>query len=113
MTAEQKAKRLKVKEAIAALDGRFCEWILAIPDMDDADANDTLPVAVYCDKPAWYRRKVPGVAGRHGYIILLCPYHAQFQTVKAFSAERERDSKRFAGDKTRAEIIAIRDGVAA
>jgi hypothetical protein len=104
-TAEQKAKRIRVKEVQAALDGQFCRWLLALPDISDDDDDDApFPEPVYCDKPGW--QKTP--TGE-----LLCPYHASFKTLKAVRAERTRQGKKFKHGDPRAKIIAIRDGVAA
>jgi hypothetical protein len=130
LTAEQKAKRLKVKEAIAALDGQFCEWIIGVtaevePEIElapgeplpdwDSWPDPIPPELVYCAKPALYRRKEPGVLARYGRVRLLCPYHAQFETVAAIQAEEKRQYAALdkANACTRAQIIAIRDGVAA
>jgi hypothetical protein len=96
LTAEQKAKRLKVKETIAALDGERCDWVLGVDDT---------PSLVFCGKPAWQTGR-----GRH-FADLRCPYHASLKTAKAREAERARFAS--VEGKSRAEIIAIRDGVAA
>jgi hypothetical protein len=86
-----------VREVQAVLDNQRCVYVLW------RHGNDV----VYCDKPGWiplYTDTPPGP-----------PYvcHDHDLAGRALKAERKRDDKRFAGCKTRAEAIAVRDGEAA
>jgi hypothetical protein len=119
LTAEQKAKRLLVKfqkriviaETIAALEGHRCCWILAID-------NNSQPVL--CERPAWSpptllnNLNVPYFnPGQPPYFY--CLGHACTETWETRMGQIRRDYRKYGKrkSKSRAEIIAIRDGVAA
>jgi hypothetical protein len=87
----------KAKDVLAVLDDQRCVYVL----WNDQARKDV----VYCDKPAWIplRSDIPGK--------FVCPHHDLAGA--ELRAERKRDDKKFAGCETRAEILAIRDGVTA
>lgn len=108
LTAEQKAKRLRVREVKEVLDGKLlghCEWPLAYDDCEQA---------VYCDQPAFEKHdrvRIPiALCG-----ALRCFYHAKQRTPRAQQAEFNRNLRKFRSfprsRKSRAEIIAVRDSL--
>jgi hypothetical protein len=95
-----KEQAVKIKEVLVATEGNFCAVALAYDDRGNP---------VRCDKPAWRT----GFAQYLRYQLsgdgLMCPHHADL-TVPQIRAEGRRYQA--VSGKTRAEIIAVRDGVA-
>ena len=85
----------KVREVAAVLDNQRCAYVLWWHDRNGV---------VFCDKPGWISLH------NDGHAPYLCHHHDLAGA--ELRAERKRDAKRFAGCKTRAEALAVRDGVA-
>ena len=85
------ADHLKIEQVKAVLSDQCCQWPLC---------PDEKGQFVYCDKPAPFK-------AAWGFS---CSYHAALKTQKAQKAESERDVEKFLDCKTRAEIVAVRDG---
>jgi hypothetical protein len=99
-----KAERLKVKEVGAVLDGQSCHWVLTF---------DVTGSPVFCEKPAWLKNE--RVCPSYVPDPRFCSYHAALRSMRAQVEERRRNITKFAAveGKSRAEIVAVRDGEAA
>lgn len=108
LTEEQKqlkkADRLNIKEVYAKLVDQRCQWVLAL------DENGS---PVFCEKPAWLKNE--RVCLSYVPDSRFCSYHAALRSKRAQVDERRRNVTKFASVEghPRAEIIAVRDGVAA
>jgi hypothetical protein len=113
----RKAARIRTKEVQAVLDGQRCDWNVAY---------DNQGQRVTCDRPAWLRPPRSVLGATMGHASFCCPFHASLKTEYQVGCEVRRNIRKYGAGaqhptltsgkaykkKTRAEIIAIRDGEA-